>query len=402
MRKLLIDQSKVTPEIANELVKGCPFGAIEYKDGKLDINSACKTCGACQRKFPNGPIKIVEVNDDIPKVDKNLYRGICVYVELGNEGVRHVSYELIGKAKELAKVINHPVYALLIASEEQCAKYKEEILSYGVDALYVYEHRLYQDFNSTRFSNCVFDFVNKIKPSTILFGGTPLGRSFAPRIAAHFKTGLTADCTKLDIKENTDLIQIRPAFGGNVMAQIVTSNSRPQLATVRAKIFPMPEKTGIIGKVIKMNVNEVNLNSLINLIKKSAKPKSLDIAESDVIVAIGRNFKTEKDIKMAQQLADLLGGLLASSRPLVEEGIMDAKRQIGLSGKTVAPKLIITLGISGAVQFVAGMKGSNLIIAINKDKNAPIFDIAHYGVVADVFEFLPRLIEEIKKEKKHV
>ncbi|MCQ2792723.1 MAG: FAD-binding protein [Bacilli bacterium] len=400
MRKLIIDQSKVTNEVATNLVKICPFGAIEYKDGKLDVNSACKTCGACQRKYPNGPIKIIDVEDTAPKIDKNLYKGVCVFVELTNEGVHPVTFELIGKARELANIIHHPVYALLIASQQQIIQYQSEILSYGVNTLYVYEHEIYKDFNVTRFANCTFDFINKIKPSTILFGGTPLGRSFAPKIAAHFKTGLTADCTKLGMKENTDLIQVRPAFGGNVMAQIITTNTRPQLATVRPKIFPMPNKEKIIGQVIKMDNKDIPLDSLIKLIKKVNKEKTLDIAKSDVIVAIGRIFKNEDDIKLAKELANLLGGLLASSRPLVEEGIMEAKYQIGLSGKTVAPKLIITLGISGAVQFIAGMKGSGLIIAINKDKNAPIFDVAHYGIVADVFSFLPKLIDELRREKK--
>ena len=398
MKKLVIDQSKVTSEVANELINICPFGAIEYRDNKLVVNAACKTCGICAKRGPKGVMSIVEEASG-PTINKDEWKGVAVYIELELDNVHPVSYELIGKARELASVINHPVYAVLITSPEKVEKYKDEILSYGVDKLFVYENEAYENFNPISASNCMIDFIDKIHPSTILYGGTPLGRSFAPRIAAHFKTGLTADCTRLGMKENTDLIQVRPAFGGNVMAQIICTNRRPQMATVRYKIFKKPEQVTPFGEVVKMETKSLKIDDLIKILEINRKEKVVDISEADVIVAVGRAFKSEDDLKIANELADLLGGVVASSRPLVESGLKEAKYQIGLSGKTVAPKLIITLGISGAVQFVAGMNGSGLIISINKDPNAPIFDVSHYGIVGDVYQIVPELINLIKKER---
>ena len=398
MRKLIIDQSKVTPLNAQELIKICPFGAIEYKDNKLDINAGCKTCGICARKGPQGVMQLIEVEDQV-KINKDEWVGVSVFMELEQDNVHPVSFELIGKAKELASVTHHPVYAILIGDKEQVNKYSDLILEYGVDKLFIYERDEYKNFNVELHSRCVIDFIDKVKPSVVLYGGTPLGRSFAPRIAAHFRTGLTADCTRLGMKENTDLIQVRPAFGGNVMAQIICTNTRPQMATVRYKIFKMPDKVKPFGEKVYMETSHLDLASTITLLSIKPKEKVVDISEANVIVAVGRPFKSDEDFAMAQELADLLGGVVACSRPLVESGLKDAKFQIGLSGKTVAPKLIITLGISGAVQFVAGMNGSELIISINNDPQASIFDVAHYGIVGDVFQIVPKLIESIKKER---
>lgn len=398
MRKLIVHQNAVTPENAAELQKLCPFGAIDYKDGKLDINAACKTCGICVRKGPAGVMELIE-EAERATVNKDEWRGVSVFMELEQEGVHPVSFELIGKARELAAVIRHPVCAILIGSKAQVDKYADLILSYGADKVFIYEDERLCDFNVERHARCVEDFVEKVKPSVVLFGGTALGRSFAPRISAHFRTGLTADCTSLGMKENTDLVQVRPAFGGNIMAQIICTNARPQMATVRYKIFKMPEKVTPFGAKVYMETAGIDFSTAIKLLELKQKEKAVDINEANVLVAVGRPFKSEKDFAMAEELADLLGGVVACSRPLVESGLKDARLQIGLSGKTVAPKLIITLGISGAVQFVAGMKGSERIIAVNSDPHASIFDVAHYGVVGDVFEVVPRLIERIRKEK---
>ena len=399
MRKLIINQNLVTKEKAEELIKLCPFGAIDYKDGKLDVNAACKTCGICARKGPEGVMKLIEVEEG-SKINKEEWRGVSVFMELEQDGIHPVSFELIGKAKELAEVIKHPVYAILIGSPKQVNKYSDLILEYGVDKVFIYEDERLGDFNVERHARCVEDFVEKVKPSVILYGGTPLGRSFAPRIASHFRTGLTADCTRLGMKENTDLIQVRPAFGGNVMAQIVCTNNRPQMATVRYKIFKMPEKGTPNGEKVWMDISALDLSSHIKTLEIKHKEKTTDISEASVIVAVGRPFKSPEDFQMAENLAEALGGVVAVSRPLVEAGLKDAKYQIGLSGKTVAPKLIICLGISGAVQFTAGMNGSETIIAINQDPNAAIFDVAHYGIVDDVFKVVPLLIEQIKSEKR--
>lgn len=398
-KKLVINQEKVNNQSVEQVMKVCPFGGLEYIDGKLNFTAGCKNCGLCVKKGPAGLVTEVVEADTTPKIDKSLWRGVSVFMEVDLEGIHPVSFELIGKAKELASVINHPVYAILIGAKENNDKFVDEILSYGVDKVYVYEDEIYKEFNMERYARCVENFIETIKPTVVLYGGTSLGRSFAPRIAAHFRTGLTADCTILGMKENTDLIQVRPAFGGNVMAQIVCPNHRPQMATVRYKIFKMPEKVIPFGEAVYMDTNLIDKSSGIKLVELKVKEKVTDISEADVIVACGRAFKTVEDLAQAEELASLLGGVVAVTRPLVEAGFKDAKFQIGLSGRTVAPKLIINLGISGAVQYTAGMTGSELVISVNENPAAAIFDVSHYGIVGDVFKVLPQLINNIKQGK---
>lgn len=399
MGKLVINQNKVTPENAQQLIKLCPFSAIEYNNGKLDINAACKTCRLCVKKGPAGVITFVEEEDSTPKINKDEWRGVSVYIEADEEAVHPVSFELIGKAQELAKLINHPVYAVLIANQEHVEKYADEILSYGVDKLFIYQNDAFEMFNIEHHARAMEDFIAKEKPAVAIYGGTARGRSLAPKIAAHFRTGLTADCTFLGMKENTDLIQVRPAFGGNVMAQIVCPNHRPQMSTVRYKIFKMPERVKPFGEKVYMSLDNFDFATKIKVVEIKKKPKVVDISEADVIVACGRAFKTAEDLQMAEELANLLGGVVAVTRPLIETGLKDIKYQVGLSGKTVAPKLIINLGISGAVQYTAGMTGSELIVSVNTDPNASIFGVSHYGIVGDVFTIVPQLIANIKKQK---
>ena len=391
---LKINQSLVNDEVAKQLVEQCPFKAISYDNGKLDINAGCKLCKMCVRNS-NGVVTFEE--DVVKTINKDDYKGVCVYADVDHGAIHKVTFELIGKAIELAKVINHPVYALLIGyNTETNAK---ELFEYGVDKVFVYDHELLKDFDMERYTNCFEDFINNIKPSSILVGATNVGRSLAPRVAARFHTGLTADCTKLEMKENTDLVQIRPAFGGNIMAQIINPNNRPQFATVRYKIFDAPNKVEPKGEVVRCEIKDEWLKSHIEVINIEEKPKELDISEADVIVAVGRGLKSVEDLAMVNELADLLGGVVACSRPLVEAGIFDGKHQIGLSGKTVKPKLIITLGISGAIQFTSGMKSSDCIIAINTNQYAPIFDVANIGIVGDMYKIVPELIEKIKEAK---
>ena len=392
MGSLFVNQNKVNEENAKKLIDICPFGAISYENGKLDISSACKMCKMCVRKGEG----VIEFKEDVKaSVDKSLWKGICVYVDHCGDKIHRVTYELIGKAKELAKVTGHPVYALVIGS--QLGEGINKLLHYGVDKVFVYDNNELEDFRIEPYTAAFCDFIEKIKPSSILVGATNLGRQLAPRVAARCSAGLTADCTVLEMKENTDLVQIRPAFGGNIMAQIISPDTRPQFCTVRYKVFsePAPNDTAS-GEIVKMDIDEKKLLSVIEVLSSEDKPKDIDISESDVIVAVGRGASSETMRNYAKELADLLGGVVACTRPLVEGNIFDAKHQIGLSGRTVKPKFIICLGISGAVQFAAGMKSSDCIVAINTDKSAPIFDVAHYAVVGDVNEIVPELIEKIK------
>lgn len=398
MGKLIINQDKINTEKAEALVKICPFGAISYLNSKLDISSACKMCKLCV-KNSDGAINYVE--EVKASVDKSLWNGICVYVDHYGEKIHRVTYELCGKAQELAKVTGHPVYALVIGNN--LGNSIEKILHYGVDKVFVYDNPEFEDFRIEPYTAAFCDFINKIKPSSVLVGATNLGRQLAPRVAARQRAGLTADCTVLEMKENTDLVQIRPAFGGNIMAQIISTDTRPQFCTARYKVFnePKPSETAK-GEIVKMDVTDVNLKSDIEIISSENKPKDIDISEADVIVAVGRGAMGESMRGYAKELADLLGGVVACTRPLVEGNIYDAKHQIGLSGRTVKPKFLICLGISGAVQFAAGMKASDCIVAINTDKTAPIFDVAHYAIVGDVNEIVPNLIDRIKEAKTNV
>ena len=391
MGKLVINTNLVTPEKAQALIELCPFNAISYENGTLDISSGCKMCKMCVRKGQG----LVDFVEEVTAIDKSLWKGICVYADCTGGNIHRVTFELCGKAKELAAVTGHPVYALVIGHNVgDCAK---KLLHYGVDKVFLYNHPAFADFRIEPYTAAFCDFIEKEKPSSILVGATNLGRQLAPRVAARCRTGLTADCTVLEMKENTDLVQIRPAFGGNIMAQIITPNTRPQFCTARYKVFSEPKPTEApAGEIVPMEVPEELLVSAIEVLSTVEKPKDIDIAEAEVIVAVGRGASSEGMRALAKELADLLGGVVACTRPLVESNVFDAKHQIGLSGRTVKPKLILTLGISGAVQFAAGMKSSDCIVAINSDPNAPIFDVAHYCVVGDVNLIVPKLIDKIK------
>ncbi len=385
---LIIHNKKINEQTANELIKICPFGAISY-DKELLIGSGCKMCKMCVKKGPAGAITFEE--EAKPVCDKSKWNGVAVFAEQRNGKIHPVSLELIGKAQELAKVTGHEVLAVIIGYDiENCAK---ELLEYGVDKVYLYDNKAFENFVISPYANAFTDFIEKVKPSSILVGATSLGRSLAPKVAARVHTGLTADCTILKMKENTDLVQIRPAFGGNIMAQIITPNTRPQFCTVRYKIFSAPEKTTPHGEIITIDIPKEMIKGNTDVLKVLEKPKEMDISDADVIVAVGRGVKKQEDIEYIKKFVDKIGANMACTRPLVEAGWFDAKHQIGLSGRTVKPKLIITFGISGSVQFAAGMRNSDLIIAVNNDKNANIFDIAHYGFVGDIYEIVPKLTD---------
>jgi electron transfer flavoprotein alpha subunit len=331
-------------------------------------------------------------------VDKSLWKGIAVYVDHVEGDIHPVTMELLGKAKELAAKVGFPVYALFLG--HGIMDKASELLHYGADRVFAYDHEELKDFRIEPYAAAFEDFINNVRPSSILVGATTIGRSLAPRIAARFRTGLTADCTVLDIKENTDLVQIRPAFGGNIMAQIKTPNTRPQLATVRYKVMNALERSAEAnGDVVACSIDESKLASRIEVLEVRQKDKETSISDAETIIAVGRGIKSEKDMEMVRELAGLLDAQIAGTRPMVESGWLDSKRQVGLSGRTVKPKLIITLGISGSVQFAAGMNGSEHIFAVNNDEKASIFNIAHYGIVGDLYEVLPQLIERIKLEK---
>jgi len=380
----------------DELIKLCPFAAIESSDNGLLINSACKMCKICVKKEP----EIFEfIEFEQVEVNKDLWHGIAVYIDHVEGDIHPVSFELIGKAKELAAKVNHPVVCLMVGHNIKGQAYKA--LEYGADEVFVYDKKELEHFKIEPYTAVLEDFINKTKPSVVLVGGTTIGRSLAPRAAARFRTGLTADCTILDIQENTDLDQIRPAFGGNIMAHINTPKHRPQFATVRYKIFSAPEKSkDYQGKLTECDICSSKLESNIEVLEIRKKAKEVSIEDAEVIIVAGRAIKKQEDMDMIYKLADSIGAQVAGTRSLIETGWIDPKRQIGLSGRTVKPELIITCGVSGAIQFVAGMNNSAFIVAINSDKNAPIFKHAHVGIVGDIYEVLPQLNAKIQEAAK--
>lgn len=394
MAELRIHQERLDEDGIRQLIDICPFGAISCRDGKVEIDSGCRMCRLCVKKGPGGAVEYMKTQE--PGINKDEWRAVAVYVEYNGKAVHPVTFELIGKARELAAVTGHPVYALFMGY--QVGEKAEELLAYGVDQVFVYDRKELEHFSVLTYANVFADFITRIRPSSILVGATNAGRSLAPRVAARFRTGLTADCTVLEMKENTDLVQIRPAFGGNIMAQIVTPKNRPQFCTVRYKIFSAPPVTKEpSGTIRTMEVTEDMIDRRIRVEEIIHKPKEIDISEAEVIVAVGRGVKSQADLEIIRELAAALDAQLACTRPLIECGWFDARRQIGLSGRTVKPKLIITIGISGSVQFAAGMRGAECIIAINTDRKAPVFDIANIGLVGDWYEILPRLLKTVKE-----
>lgn len=394
MAELRIHQEQLDEDGIRQLIDICPFGAISCRDGKVEIDSGCRMCRLCVKKGPGGAVEYMETQE--PGINKDEWRAVAVYVEYNGKAVHPVTFELIGKARELAAVTGHPVYALFMGY--QVGEKAEELLAYGVDQVFVYDRKELEHFSVLTYANVFADFITRIRPSSILVGATNAGRSLAPRVAARFRTGLTADCTVLEMKENTDLVQIRPAFGGNIMAQIVTPKNRPQFCTVRYKIFSAPPVTKEpSGTIRTMEVTDGMIDRRIRVEEIIHKPKEIDISEAEVIVAVGRGVKSQADLELIRELAAALDAQLACTRPLIECGWFDARRQIGLSGRTVKPKLIITIGISGSVQFAAGMRGAECIIAINTDRKAPVFDIANIGLVGDWYEILPRLLKTVKE-----
>lgn len=377
--------------------QNCPFGAIDMKDGKPELNAACKVCGICVKNCPEKAILKLETK--VESVDKSQWNDILVFAEVSGGRLHPVGLELIGKAQELAKPIGFKVNAILVGSG--VSAYAEELRHYGVSEVAVYDDPALSYFRADAYAACVEDYIRLRKPSVVLVGATSLGRSLAPRLSTRFHTGLTADCTRLELRENTDLVQIRPAFGGNIMAQIITTNTRPQFATVRYKVMEQPARqTEASGEILLRRLPRGVGESKVTHVSTVPVPAGKSISDAEILVVGGRGLQKEADLGLVKELAALLGGDWAVSRPLVEKGWATNERQIGLSGRTVRPKLIITCGVSGAIQFAACMKASDHIVAINTDPEAPIFDVAHIAMVGDLYEILPRMIEKLKEEGK--
>ena len=378
-------------------VANCPFGGIEMKDGKPELTAGCKVCGICVKNCPQKAILKLETK--VASVDKSKWKDILVFAEVSGGRLHPVGLELIGKAQELAKAVpGYTVKAVRVG--EGVRAYADELLHYGVSEAAVYDDPALSYFRADAYAACVEDYIRFAHPSVVLVGATSLGRSLAPRLATRFHTGLTADCTRLELRESSDLVQIRPAFGGNIMAQIVTTHTRPQFATVRYKVMDTPVRSEQeSGKIVVRAIPKGVAASKASCVSVQPVPPKASISDAEVLVVGGRGLQRESDMDMIRELAGLLGGDWAVTRPLVEKGWATNERQIGLSGRTVRPKLIITCGVSGAIQFTSCMNGSDHIVSINNDPDAPIFGTAHIAIVDDLYRVVPELIAQLKEAR---
>ena len=394
MAQIAVIERKCTG--CEQCVSACPFSAIDMIGGKAQMNAACKVCGLCLKQCPQGAI--IRLETKVDSVDKTKWSDILVFAEQSEGSLHPVCLELIGEAQRLAAGKDQKVKAVILGGHvEDCA---QELRHYGVDEVHVYEGEELSFFRADAFAACVEDCIKRIKPSVVLVGATALGRSLAPRLSTRFRTGLTADCTQLELKANTDLVQIRPAFGGNIMAQIVTPNTRPQFATVRYKVMEAPKRMEEeMGEVLRQRMPKAVRDSRVKLVSTEPVPKAANISDAEILVVAGRGLQKKEDLELVRELAGLLGGEYAVTRPLAEKGWESNTRQIGLSGRTVRPKLIITFGVSGAIQFTAGMDQAEHIIAVNSDKDAPIFKLAHVCIVSDLYEVLPQMISKLKEKE---
>ncbi|MDO4543407.1 MAG: electron transfer flavoprotein subunit alpha/FixB family protein [Clostridia bacterium] len=329
---------------------------------------------------------------------------IHVFCEQRDGAIAKVSLELLGKARELAKELNCEVYGLLLGGEgiANCA---QTLISYGADTVITVENEELYEYLTAPYAKALHEVIAKYEPEIVLFGATSIGRDLAPRVSAMCKTGLTADCTKLEIDAETGLLLMtRPAFGGNIMATIVCKNHRPEMATVRPGVMQALEadekRSGkIISYQVTFGENERKVK-ILSVVK--GEKKEVDICAAKVLVSGGRGMGSPERFDMLKELANALGGEVSASRAAVDAGWMPQSRQVGQTGKTVHPKLYIACGISGAIQHLAGMEESDYIVAINKDESAPIFDVADLGIVGDVGAIIPKLTEKINKTKEEV
>jgi len=328
-------------------------------------------------------------------------KGVFVFVQQIDGEISGVSFELIGKGRELAKILACQVTAVLLGSG--ISQLAGELSNFGADQVIVVEDAVLETYMTEPYTHAMTQVIKRYKPEIVLFGATAIGRDLAPRVSARVHTGLTADCTGLEIDPASGcLLMTRPAFGGNIMATIVCAQHRPQMATVRPGVMKRVSETFGTGCRVEQVVlpdlaDHVNVE-IVEVIKKVSE--KMDIMDAKVLISGGRGIGGAEGFRKLEELAEALGGTIASSRAAVDAGWVEKDRQVGQTGKTVRPNLYVACGISGAIQHLAGMEEADIIIAINKDPSAPIFEIADYGVVGDVDKVIPLFIQQIKEEQE--
>ena len=378
--------------------KACPYGAIEMKDGKAHILEQCTSCGACIEVCKEKAIQTDVQPRTIP--DFSDRKGVWVFAEQTRGKLNRVSLELLGKAQELAGTLNQNVSALLLGS--QVSKLSDTLIKHGADKVYLAQHKALENYRTLAYTKVIEELVTVHNPDILLIGATHLGRDLAPRLSRRIGVGLTADCTELTVDPDEKiLLQTRPAFGGNVMATIANRYSRPQMATVRPGVMKANRKPRNKGEVIRHKVSMLEKEIATKIMKiVREKKKGVSLANAKVIVAGGRGVGSKEGMKALFSLAEIMGGEVAGTRIIVEEGWLPVERQVGQTGQTVRPEIYIACGISGAIQHRAGMLGSRYVIVINKDKTAPIFDVADWGIVGDLHEIIPAFEKAVADSKR--
>ncbi len=377
-------------------LKACSFEAITVTDKKANINlDKCTFCGICISACPFDAISMQRLAGT---KDVSGYKDVWVFCEQEKGKLKNVASELLGKAAELAEEVDQRLCAVVIGSGIEGLGAK--LAGFGAEVVYMVDEEPLGTYSPDAYKAALSMLVNKYKPNMMLFGATHLGRDIAPTVAAHLGLGLTADCTSLSINEEGLLKQTRPAFGGNLMADILTPESRPQMATVRPNVFQRAEPVNtddfqLIKESITINPRNIRTELVEEISGRVEGEKPVD--EAEVVVSGGRGVGAEENFEILRKVAKALKGTIGCSRPIVELGWMPKPRQVGQSGKTVSPTLYVACGISGAIQHKVGIKSSDIIIAINKDPDAPIFEVANLGVVGDIFKILPLLLEELEK-----
>ncbi|MDD4237054.1 MAG: electron transfer flavoprotein subunit alpha [Desulfotomaculaceae bacterium] len=379
----------------------CPVGAIEIDGGIATITDKCTCCGACVEECPVQAIKLENENNNIAPAKEafhlGAYQGVWVFAELRQGTIMNIALELLGEGRKLADTLGVELGAVLIGNKVE--PLAQDLFAYGADVVYLVENAELENYRTESYCAALEKLIKTYKPEILLIGATNIGRDLGPRLAGRVRTGLTADCTVLDIDTEKRLLnQTRPAFGGNIMATIICPDTRPQLATVRSgvmkKATPDFNRTGRIIKAIYPP--DVKVRTIVRDIVKEAK-KIVNLEEAQIIVSGGRGVGGPEGFKLLEEVAARLGAIVGASRGAVDSGWIPSNHQVGQTGKTVHPKLYIACGISGAIQHLAGMQHSSVIVAINKNSSAPIFKIADYGIVGDLFKVLPALLDTLKE-----
>lgn len=403
-------------------VTSCPFDALRMENDIAVVDpEKCTMCGICVKECEFDAMEI-EKETEVEKQDISAYKGVWVLAEQRNNKLMDVAFELCSEGRKLADELDTSLAVVVLGSEIK--EEAKELFAYKADNVYIIEDEELKDYRTEVYTSVISNLINEFKPEIVLLGATHNGRDLGPRISARLNTGLTADCTKLEIdKERNILLQTRPAFGGNLMATIICPDHRPQMSTVRPGVMEKAEPdhslTGEIeeieleiaedniksqitssGKIVnlKSDLSDIDIYTTIKEIVKEAK-SSVNLEEAEIIVSGGRGVGSPDNFELIEDLASVLGGEVGASRAVVDEGWVDKPHQVGQTGKTVKPRVYFACGISGAIQHRAGMENSDLIIAINTDKEASIFEICDYGIVGDLKKIVPLLTKAFKEFK---